>query len=65
MGMVRGNRVLVVQLQGADKGCAQLGEEVKRPSEKCHVAADRFSAGKTADRLVDHCLKDGRGKVFL
>ncbi len=38
---------------------------MKRPSQKGHMPPDWFSAGKTADRLVYHRLKDGSGEILL
>ena len=37
---------------------------MERPSEERHVAADRLSAGQTADGLVYHSLEDGDGQIF-
>ena len=65
MGMVRRDDVLVIQLQRADESSAELREEVERSSKECHMPADRFSACESADRLVNHRLKDRRGKIFL
>ena len=64
MGMVRRDDVLVVQLQGADKGCPQLREEVEGSAQERHMSPDGFAAGKSADGLVHYSLEDGRGKVF-
>ena len=65
MGVVGSNGVLVVQLQCADKSSTELGKEMKRSSQKCHMSPDRLSTGKTTDSLVYHCLEDGRCQVFL
>ena len=40
-------------------------KEVKRTAKECNVTADRFTAGKTGNGLVDNCLENGSGKVFL
>ena len=55
----------VVQIQGADKRCPKLTEKMQRPAQKCDMAADRASAGKTGDGLIDNCLEDGGRKIFL
>ena len=47
------------------KAALQLGEKVKRSSQECHMAADRFTAGQAADGLVDNRLENGGGKVFF
>ena len=65
MGVFRSDNVLVVQLQGADKSRLQLGKKVKGAAQERHMAADGFSAGKAADSLVYHCLKNRRRQVFL
>ena len=64
MRVVHIDDVLVIQIQGTDKGLAQLRQEMQWAAEKCHGAADWFSAGKTADGLVDHSLENGCGKIF-
>ena len=64
MRIVRCDGVLVIQIQGADESCLQLGEEMKRTAEEGNMAADRFTAGKAADRLVDHRLENGGGQIF-
>ena len=38
---------------------------MQRAAEKDHMAADRLSAGKTGDRLVDDGLENGSRKVFF
>ena len=65
MRVVRRNNVFVIQLQRADESFPQFGEEVKRTAKERHMSTDRFTAGKTADGLVYHCLEDRRRKVFL
>ena len=57
--------MLVIQLQCPDKCCLQFGKEVERSPEESNMSADRFSAGKAGDRLVDHRLKNGSGKIFF
>ena len=64
MGILRCDSVLVIQLQGTDKGSLQLIQKVKGTAEKCNMTADRLTAGKTADRLIDHCLENGGGQIF-
>ena len=59
MRILRCDGVFIVQIQGADKSSLELGEEMKRTSEKGNVAADRLTAGKPADRLIDHRLENG------
>ena len=38
---------------------------MKRSSQKCHMSADRLSAGQAADGLIDHCLENGCRKILL
>ena len=38
---------------------------MQRAAEKGNVAADRFTAGKTGNGLVDNCLENGSGKILL
>jgi len=64
MGILRCDGVFVVQIQGADKSSLELGKEVKRTSEKGNMTADRLTAGKTADRLIDHCLENGGREIL-
>ena len=47
------------------KASPKLRQEVKRASQEGHMAPDRLAAGQTADGLVDYCLEDGGGQVFL
>ena len=63
--MVGRDGVLVVQLQGAHKGLPELRQEMKRSPQERHMAPDGLAAGQTADGLVDYCLEDGGGQVFL
>ena len=64
MGILRCDGVFVVQIQGADKSSLELGKEVKRTSEESYVTADRLTTGKTADRLIDHCLENGGREIL-
>ena len=64
MGILRCDGVFVVQIQGADERSLELGKEVKRTSEKGNMTADRLTAGKTADRLIDHRLENGGGQIL-
>ena len=57
--------MLVIQFQGADKCLLQLRQEMKRAAQKRDMSPDGLSAGQAADGLIDHCLKNGGGKVFL
>ena len=57
--------MFIIQLQCADKCFPQFRKKMQRTAQKCDMAANRLSAGKTADRLIHNSLKDGRGKVFL
>ena len=38
---------------------------MKGASEESNVSPDRFSAGQTADGLINDCLEDGCSQVFL
>ena len=38
---------------------------MQRAAQKGHMSPDRLSAGKAADGLIDHSLKDRGGKVLL
>ena len=57
--------MLVIQFQRTDKCGAQFGEEVERTAEKRDVSADRFAAGQAGNRLIDNCLENRCGKIFL
>ena len=59
------NRMFFVQIQRADKGLPKLGQEMQGAAQKGYVSPDGLSAGQPADGLIDNCLKDGSGKVFL
>ena len=61
----RNDGMLVIQFQGADKCLLQLRQEMKRAAQKRDMSPDGLSAGQAADGLIDHCLKNGGGKVFL
>ena len=37
---------------------------MERTTKECNVATDRFTAGKTTDRLVDDCLENRGRKIF-
>ena len=65
MGIFRCDSVLVIQLQGTDKGSLQLIQKVKGTTEKCNMAANRLAAGKTGNGLVYNCLENGSGKILL
>ena len=65
MGVLRHDRMLIVELQGADECLSKLGQEVKRSSEERNVAADRLAARKSADRLIDDCLENRCGQIRL
>ena len=65
MRVVRCDNMFIIQLQGSDKSSLQLRKEVKRPAKEGNMSADRFTAGKTGDGLVDNCLENGSGKIFL
>ena len=64
-GVLRGDGVLVVQLQRADESGFELGKKMKRSSQESHMAADRFTAGQAADGLVDDRLENGGGKILF
>ena len=57
--------MLVIQLQSPYKSLLQFGKEMKRAAQKCHMSADRFTACKSGDSLIDYCLENRCGKVFL
>ena len=57
MRVVRCDNMFIIQLQGSDKSSLQLRKEVKRPAKEGNVSADRFTAGKTRNGLVDNCLE--------
>ena len=63
MGVFRIDDLVFGQLQRSDKRRFQLGQIVKRSSEKRDAAANRLAAGKPGDRLVDDRLKDRRGEI--
>ena len=65
MGILRGDDMLVVQLQGADEGRLQFRQEMKGAAQEGHVSPDGLAAGQAADGLVDDSLKNRRGQVFL
>ena len=65
MRVVWCDNMFIIQLQGSDKSSLQLRKEVKRPAKEGNVSADRFTAGKTRNGLVDNCLENGGRKVFL
>ena len=64
MGMIRGNDVLIIQIQCTDKCLAQFGEKMQRSAKECNVSANRFTACKTTDSLVDNCLENGGSQIF-
>ena len=63
MGIIRVHRCLFCQLQRADKRLLQLREKMQRPAEESYTAADRLSAGKAGNGLVDDCLKNRRSQI--
>ena len=65
MGILWCDSVLVIQLQGTDKGSLQLFQKVKGTAEKCNMTANRLAAGKTGNGLVYNCLENGSGKILL
>ena len=56
--------MLIVQIQRADESIPELIQEVQGAAQKCHMSPDGFSAGQSADGLVDHSLEDGGGQIF-
>ena len=54
-----------IKLQRPDKSGLKLGKEVKWTAEKSNVSANRLSAGKTGDRLVDNGLEDGGRQILF
>ena len=65
MRILRDDGVLLVELQRADVGGAELVEEVQRTAEEADVSPDRLTAGKTGDGLITDGLEDRRGEVLL
>ena len=65
VGVFHIDRVLVIQLQGPDKGVFELGQKVQGAAQEGHMAPDGLAAGQTADGLVDDRLEDGGGQVLL
>ncbi len=65
MGVVQVDDMFFVQFQGADKSLLQLRQKVQRAAQKRHVSPDRLAAGKTADGLIYHSLKNGGRQVFF
>ena len=51
------------QLQRPDERCPQLRQKMQRSAQKGHVPPDGLSARQSADRLVDHRLKNGRRQI--
>ena len=58
MGVVHIDGVLVVQIQSAHEGSLQFRQEVKGAAQESDVSADGFSAGKSADGLIDNRLEN-------
>src|SRR5699024_3832602 len=48
----------------ADESIPELIQEVQGAAQKCHMSPDGFSAGQSADGLVDNSLEDGGGQIF-
>ena len=57
--------MLLIQMKLTDKGSLQLGQKVKRASEKRDMSANRLSLSKAGDGLNDHGLKDGSRQILL
>ena len=55
----------VCQVQCFDETLAQFREEMQRATQKCHMAADRFTTCQTGNGLVNNCLENGSCQVFL
>ncbi len=53
-----------VKLQGAFESLAELIQEMQGTAKEGDIAADRFSARETGDRLVGDCLENRGGQVF-
>ena len=64
MGILRDDRVLVIELQGPDEGVPELRQEVQRAAQEGHVATDGLAAGQAGDGLVHHRLEDGGRQVL-
>ncbi len=65
VGIFRVDGRFLRQLQRADERRLELGQEVQRTAQECHVSADGLAAGKPRDRLIHDRLKDRGGKVGL
>ena len=65
MGIVRHDGVLRIQLQRADKGLAQLRQEVQRAAQKGNMPPDGLAAGQAGNGLVDHGLENGDCQILL
>ena len=65
MRVFRYNGVLFVQFECPDKCLFQLRKEMERTSKKGNMSPDRFSAGQTADGLIDNRLENGSRKIFF
>ncbi len=65
LGPVWGGEGVHLAGQVAFEGRAQLGQEVQRPTQEHHVAADGAAAGEAGDGLLHHGGEDGGGEVLV
>ena len=65
MRILRNDRMLIIQFQSSDKRRLELGKEMQRTAKECYMTTDRFTAGKTGNRLVYNCLENRCRQVFL
>ena len=65
MRILRNDRMLIIQFQSPDKRRLELGKEMQRTAKECYMTTDRFTAGKTGNRLVYNCLENRCRQVFL
>ena len=63
--MVRVYHMILIQLQRPDKGRLKFREEMKGTAKKGYMPPNGLAAGKAADGLVYHRLKDGGGQILL
>ena len=65
MRMLRCNDGVTGQFQSTDKSSLQFGKEMKRASEKGHIAPDGLTTGQARNSLVDDCLENGSCQVLF
>ena len=65
MRVLQKDRMLLVQIQSADKALTKLIQEMQGSAQECHMTPDGLAAGKSGNGLVYHSLEDGYGKIRL